>query len=241
MKLDDEGSNRLEFMYEGEGQKPATELSDGVRILLSRLSYSNDMSLEDFAISQAQESPGINDEVLAGVSANNEYNFTTFKYTKESMGTYHHYIAMIYPGEAFDIAIFVSDDKYREIADTFLANFEITDSEKLSTEIEDVIMINSPQPGLSINSPISISGQAVGNWFFEAQFSIDVVNWDGLIVGTGTATAQGEWMTENMVPFIANIEFDNIGADLSPRATLIFHKPNPKSLINLKASSGRPK
>lgn len=230
MEVDEEASNRLEFMYKGENQKPATELYDGVRILLSRLSYDSDMSLEDFAISQAQESPGINDEVVAGVSTNHEYDFATFEYTKESMGTYQHYVAMIYPGEAFDIAIFVSDNKYREIADTFLANFEITDSEKLSTEIEDVIMINSPQPGLSINSPISISGQAVGNWFFEAQFSIDVVNWDGLIVGTGIATAQGEWMTENMVPFIADIEFDNTGANISPSATLIFHKANPSGL-----------
>jgi hypothetical protein len=69
--------------------------------------------------------------------------------------------------------------------------------------VKQAFSSSSPLPMSSNTSPITISGTARGNWFFEGSFPISIVNWDGLIIGEGIAQAQGEWMTENFVPFTA--------------------------------------
>ena len=81
------------------------------------------------------------------------------------------------------------------------------------------IKLISPVVGQTINSPLSITGEARGTWFFEATFPVVLTNWDGLIIAEGYATAQGDWMTEEFVPFTAELEFvpDTM---VSKRATL---------------------
>lgn len=95
----------------------------------------------------------------------------------------------------------------------------------------DLIKINSPSPGEKISSPVSISGEARGTWYFEASFPITIVDWDGKIIGEGHATAKGDWMTEDFVPFEATIDFvkpDNFQAGtFSERGAIILHNDNP--------------
>lgn len=90
------------------------------------------------------------------------------------------------------------------------------------------IEIFSPLPQQSITSPLTITGKARGNWFFEASFPISIVNWDGLIIGQGIAQAQGEWMTEEFVPFEARITFDK--ATYKNNGSIILQKDNPSGL-----------
>lgn len=92
----------------------------------------------------------------------------------------------------------------------------------------DLIRVTSPEPLDVIASPLTITGEARGYWFFEASFPVTLVNWDGLIIAEGIATADGEWMTEDFVPFTATLTFTKPAFD--NRGTLIFKKDNPSGL-----------
>ena len=92
----------------------------------------------------------------------------------------------------------------------------------------DLIQLSTPLPNEEVSSPLVIKGQARGNWFFEASFPVVLVNWDGLIIAEGYATAQDDWMTEEFVPFEATLEF--IKPDYSNRGALILQKDNPSGL-----------
>jgi hypothetical protein len=94
----------------------------------------------------------------------------------------------------------------------------------------DLIVLTSPAPYDTINSPVSLTGKARGYWFFEASFPVTVVNWDGLIIGEGIATAGGEWMTEEFVPFTASITFTVDPDVYSKNGALILQRDNPSGL-----------
>jgi hypothetical protein len=104
-------------------------------------------------------------------------------------------------------------------------------TEKLEypSEKGELIQLDYPLPNQTVDSPLFIKGQAPGTWFFEASFPIVLVNWDGLIISQGIATAQSDWMTQNMVPFTATLEFDQPPA-YSDRGALILQKDNPSGL-----------
>lgn len=57
-----------------------------------------------------------------------------------------------------------------------------------------------------------------------------VVNWDGLIIGQGIATTQGDWMTTNLVPFTATISYTFIPNTPYTSGSLILKKDNPSGL-----------
>jgi hypothetical protein len=94
----------------------------------------------------------------------------------------------------------------------------------------DIIQIDTPAPASYISSPLTITGKARGNWFFEAIFPVILTDWDGLIIGQGQAQAQGEWMTENFVPFKTTITFKEPVSSVSNRGALILKKNNPSGL-----------
>ena len=98
--------------------------------------------------------------------------------------------------------------------------------------IPDLILIESPAPESKIISPLEIKGEARGTWYFEASFPIILTDWDGKIIAQGHATAQDSWMTEDFVPFMATLNFENPSweADFSKRGSLIFKKDNPSGL-----------
>jgi len=95
-------------------------------------------------------------------------------------------------------------------------------------EKQDLIILDSVHAGDYISSPLTITGQARGTWFFEASFPVFLVNWDGLIIAQGIATAKDDWMTENFVPFEVTLEFDK--PDYKDNGALIFKKDNPSGL-----------
>jgi len=97
--------------------------------------------------------------------------------------------------------------------------------------IENIITVASPLPGDSVNNPILISGEARGYWFFEASAPVVVTNWNGLIIGEGFVTAQGDWMTEDYVPFTGTISYDLPIDSYSATGTIIFMKDNPSGLL----------
>jgi len=107
-----------------------------------------------------------------------------------------------------------------------------TFTEHIGNELEkmDLIKLASPRPNDTVSSPLVITGQARGQWFFEASFPVYLTNWDGLIIAEGIATAQGEWMTTEFVPFTATLTFTVDPQIYSKAATLILKKDNPSGL-----------
>ena len=97
-------------------------------------------------------------------------------------------------------------------------------------EKTDLIRLDSPRPNDTVESPLSITGEARGYWFFEASFPVVLTNWDGLIIAEGFATAQDEWMTTEFVPFEATLTFTVDPEVYSNRGTLILQKDNPSGL-----------
>lgn len=98
----------------------------------------------------------------------------------------------------------------------------------------DRITLTGPAPGAVVINPFTISGQARGLWYSEASFPVFLTNWDGLIISQTVATAQSGWMTEEFVPFVAELDFVNpykVGdPDFMKRGTLILKKDNPSGL-----------
>ena len=105
-----------------------------------------------------------------------------------------------------------------------------TFTENIGNELDktNLIRLNAPRPNQVIKSPLVIEGEARGNWFFEGSFPVVLTDWDGLIIAQGIATAKGEWMTTEFVPFTAKLEFKN--PTYKNNGSLILKKDNPSGL-----------
>ncbi len=95
----------------------------------------------------------------------------------------------------------------------------------------DMITLASPVPLGLIEDGVTVSGQARGNWYFEGSFPVELTNSTGTVIAQGVATAQGEWMTTDFVPFTATLQFQNpyVGGpdDSQKYGTLRLKKDNP--------------
>lgn len=90
------------------------------------------------------------------------------------------------------------------------------------------IKVITPKQGAEVSSPLKVEGIARGMWYFEATFPIVVVNWDGLIIAEGFAEAQGDWMTEDFVPFVGTLTFTK--PEYGERGAIILQKSNASGL-----------
>lgn len=94
--------------------------------------------------------------------------------------------------------------------------------------VATAIRVVTPAPNTDISSPVTIAGDARGNWFFEATFPIIIEDESGAVIGQGFAEAQGDWMTNLMVPFAATVFFT-----LPPgvvQGNIVFKRDNPSGL-----------
>lgn len=95
-------------------------------------------------------------------------------------------------------------------------------------ELQDLIFINSPRPNQEISSPLTVSGQARGQWYFEGDFPIKLLNFYGNEIATGVATAASDWTTTNFVSFVGELKFDS--PILARKGELVLEKSNPSGL-----------
>lgn len=103
-----------------------------------------------------------------------------------------------------------------------------------ASKIADMIEISSPLPNGIITSPIQLSGRARGNWYFEASFPIELQDNQGNVIAVAIAQAQGDWMTEDFVPFSVNLTFAPQVA--GSKGQLVFKKDNPSGMPENDAS-----
>ncbi len=99
-------------------------------------------------------------------------------------------------------------------------------TENIGNELEksNLIVAESPRPNAIVGNTIKLNGQARGPWYFEASFPVTVVDMQRNVLTSAIAQAQGDWMTENFVPFSSTV---TIPSSFSGEAILILHKDNP--------------
>jgi len=90
------------------------------------------------------------------------------------------------------------------------------------------IQVTEPHPYEEISSPLTITGQARGMWYFEASFPVILTDRDGKIIAQNSASALNDWMTEDFVPFTVTLNFTKPTGNNT--GTLILKKDNPSGL-----------
>jgi len=235
-------SDIYEFTFVGPESEPNTEITDGY-----------------FVSAQVEENTTLAD-VEADLTANPSTSMVTLAgydaltYESESeLGTeVTHYVVAVPGGTeaVIDFAVTISGpeesvEQYREEVMSMLRSLIIIHDdtaapsipEEVQAAIEaksDLIVVNQPVPGSTIESPLTVSGEARGTWYFEASFPLVLTDWDGRIIAEGFATAEGEWMTEDLVPYSGTLEFTSPYSAGDPafmqRGSLILQKANPSGL-----------
>ncbi|MEO8065494.1 MAG: Gmad2 immunoglobulin-like domain-containing protein [Candidatus Doudnabacteria bacterium] len=97
-----------------------------------------------------------------------------------------------------------------------------TFEEQQSAEPE--VVVDQPQYGGLVSSPMKVSGKAKGFWFFEATMPVTLKDDQGNVLFQGPAQAQSDWMTADYVPFSVTMTFDPKDAQYG---VLIVNKDNP--------------
>lgn len=92
---------------------------------------------------------------------------------------------------------------------------------------DERIHVFLPLPDAEITFPLEITGEARGYWFFEATFPIEVLDADGTVLAESFATADGDWMTEEFVPFSATM---NAEAPVGKRGSIRLNRANASGL-----------
>ncbi len=89
------------------------------------------------------------------------------------------------------------------------------------------VRVSTPRPNAVVSSPVEVSGEARGAWFFEADFPVRLLDAGGRELAAVPATAQGEWMTEAFVPFEATVAFER---PATPTGVLVLDRSNASGL-----------
>lgn len=89
------------------------------------------------------------------------------------------------------------------------------------------IQVTSPHANTKVTSPLTVIGRARGTWYFEASFPVRLLDGNGTEIAVTPAQAQGDWMTEDFVPFTATLTFTQ---PATPTGTLVLERDNPSGM-----------
>ena len=89
---------------------------------------------------------------------------------------------------------------------------------------DDLIVVNSLSDNAMVESPLTVTGEARGSWYFEAVFPVDLYDADGILLAHGQGQADGDWMTTDYVPFSVTLTFSSPRTDTG---VLKLSKDNP--------------
>ena len=93
---------------------------------------------------------------------------------------------------------------------------------------DNEVHVFTPQASSSISSPFTVKGEARGTWYFEGEFPIRLSTSDGTVLAEVPATALGDWMVEEFVPFEVSVAFSSTTAT-SGTLVLTQHDPSMSS------------
>ncbi|HYE59771.1 MAG TPA: Gmad2 immunoglobulin-like domain-containing protein [Candidatus Kapabacteria bacterium] len=91
----------------------------------------------------------------------------------------------------------------------------------------NLIRVTNLEPNALVKSPLTVSGEARGYWYFEASFPIRLEDANGTVLVQSYAMAKGEWMTTEFVPFTTQLTFKK---PTTKTGFLVLEKDNPSGL-----------
>lgn len=98
----------------------------------------------------------------------------------------------------------------------------------LQTNVETPeVVMDSPLMGEVVKSPLTVSGKARGNWFFEANIPATLKDENGKVLAQKGLQAEGDWMIPDHVNFSGSLEFETPTTDYG---VLLIEKDNPSGL-----------
>ena len=119
----------------------------------------------------------------------------------------------------------ISEENQKSV-NTILQSFQfetLANGSDKNASSEKGIRIEKPTAGSTVSFPLKITGEARGNWYFEAEFTVRLVQ-NGTELAVAIVKAQDDWMTSDYVPFSATMNFD--AEDHSGAASLVFKNNN---------------
>jgi hypothetical protein len=119
------------------------------------------------------------------------------------------------------------EDNLEEESEIFEDSVSPEDVEQIVVpEVEAEVEIFYPQANDLISSPLNISGQARGFWFFEASLPVRLTDLEGNLIAEHYAQAREDWMTTEFVPLSSSLIFSTTATS----GYLIIAKDNPSGL-----------
>lgn len=100
--------------------------------------------------------------------------------------------------------------------------FDFTSDKGVTLQLADI------HANQSVKTPLTVTGKVPGSWSFEAVFPIDIRDSSGKVLATAQARLEGDWMTDELVPFTAKLEFD--APSDATIGSIVLHKDNPSDL-----------
>ena len=95
-----------------------------------------------------------------------------------------------------------------------------------SVSSDSDLLVTEPQPNAVVTSPLTVTGEARGTWYFEGSFPVQLLDERDSLIVMIPAQAEGEWMTTDFVPFSVTLNFETD----AKTGTLVFMKDNPSGL-----------
>ena len=99
------------------------------------------------------------------------------------------------------------------------------------------VIVDLPQYGDLVTSPMTVKGRARGNWYFEANLPVVLKDTNGNILAQKGLHSIGDWMTTNYVDFNDTLTF---AIPATQYGVLIISKDNPSGDPNNDASFAVP-
>ncbi len=124
-------------------------------------------------------------------------------------------------GDAMKFYGNLSEEKKQSL-NVILESLYFTDPEREREHIQNLIKVEVPAKNATVSSPLKIRGKAKGYWYFEASAPVKLVDENGKLIAEKFISATEEWMTEDWVPFEAEINFETN----KKRGYLIFNRAN---------------
>ncbi len=96
-----------------------------------------------------------------------------------------------------------------------------------TANLSDQIIVTYPVADQLIASPLIITGEARGTWFFETNFPVDLLDSNENVLVRHYAVTEEGWMTEDFISFTATIEFED---PKTATGFIILRKNNPSDI-----------
>lgn len=208
-----------EFKLIGPEAATATEITDG--LYLSVQAEGVTTTLREYVELQEPAGP---------VTPAEFHDHPAFRYTTISAlgGSTVERLSFRLPGARSPIIDIAYDtygeetERYAAIIDELLGS--LTFAKGTNAGRFDVIDLDLPELGSVVRSPLRVVGEARGSWFLERTFPVSLQSADGTVIASSTATAAKEWTPDALVPFTAELTWNDGLSTATGTATLVLRK-----------------